>query len=48
MMKKEKITIKIENKLPRGKMPPPTKKFKDRKKEANKKKCRKSISDKEE
>ena len=46
-MKKEKITIKIDNKLPRGKMPPPTKKFKDRKKEANKKQCRKPISNKE-
>lgn len=27
-------------KLPRGTMPPPTKKFKDKKKDANKKACR--------
>jgi len=39
---KEKITIKIKNKRPRGKMPPPSKVFKDRKKEANKKFCRRN------
>jgi len=33
----KKITIKIETKLPRGKMPPPSKVFKDKKKEIIKK-----------
>jgi len=43
-MKNPNLTIKIENKLPRGKMPPPTKKFVDRKKEASRKYCRKPIN----
>ena len=35
------FTIKLEAKLPRGKMPPPTKKFINKKKETNKRLCRK-------
>lgn len=36
----KKIKIKVETKLPRGKMPPPSKRFVDKKKKANKKACR--------
>jgi hypothetical protein len=39
-MEKKLFTIKLVKKLPRGHMPPPTKKFVDRKKAANKKACR--------
>ena len=40
-MEKKKIKIKVKTKLPRGKMPPPSKVFKDKKKEENKKWTRK-------
>ena len=39
-MAKKLFTIKLETKMPRGKFPPTTKKFIDKKKEANKKSCR--------
>jgi len=39
---KKKIKIKIKTKLPRGKMPPPSKVFKDKKKEIIKKWTRKN------
>ena len=38
---KKKITINVETKLPRGKMPPPSKVFKNKKKEEIKKWTRK-------
>jgi len=42
-MEKKKMIIRLEHRMPRGKMPPPSKVFKDRKKEANKRYCRKRI-----
>jgi len=44
-MEKKKIKIKLETKLPRRKLPPPGKVFTDKKKEANKKHCRKENYD---
>ena len=39
-MENKLFTIKLETKMPRKRLPPPTKKFIDRKKEANKRACR--------
>lgn len=44
-MKHKPLKYKIIDKKPRGKMPPPSKVFKDRKKEKNKKFCRGKNND---
>ena len=45
---KKKLTYKLKTKLPRGKIPPPAKIFKDKKKENNKTRCRKKVDELEE